>query len=55
VTPLGLGLGYALHRDGMQISVTSFVPGYAEKYQKYLEEVLLEMRELLQNHPMAKL
>ena len=46
VTGNGLGIGYVLHRDGMQISVSSF-KGEAEAFADILGQVLSEMAKLL--------
>lgn len=43
VTSDGLGLGYVLHRDGMQIAVTSF-KSEADAFAEILHTVLLEMK-----------
>ena len=50
----GLGLGYVLHRDGMQISVTSF-KGEAKSFAQHLKNVLIEMRNILEKSKRSKL
>ena len=46
VTATGLGVGYVIHDDGMQIAVSSF-QNEAKIYVKLLEESLVEMYEIL--------
>ncbi len=48
--PPSRSLGYVLHRDGMQISVTSF-KGEAKAYAVALHEVLLEMKAAVDQYP----
>ena len=54
VTPAGLGLGYVLHKDGMQIAVSSF-EGEATAFADHLRRVIHEMHQILEQNPQPKL
>ena len=54
VVPEGLGLGYVLHRDGMQIAISSF-RDEANRFAELLNAVLIEMFQIVKSSPKSSL